>query len=178
MRRFWLGVVLLSLGCADEIPENVSQEMEARRAAQQAASDTSAAQDPAELLRHAPPGGHADWIRDIRSGLDTVPALAAVDRGDALHTVQELYARRYEPLRQFYGAGGAINAGAAVATAVEEAGTRLQQLMQQLASTDAQAESIEAAVAASRDALTRVEEAARAAGLPPIAPRDQAEPVS
>ncbi|HEX6307617.1 MAG TPA: hypothetical protein VFZ69_05475 [Longimicrobiales bacterium] len=175
MRRIWLPVALLALACADEIPEDVSAQMEAARTAGQ--PDTTAP-DIADLLGTAPAGGQADWIADLRSGLDTVPALAALDRGEALHEVQELYSRRFEPLRQFYGVGGAIDAGAAVAQAIEEAGTQLQQLMRHLASNTADSAAIDAAVTASREALTRIDAAARAAGLAPNAPRDMPAPIS
>lgn len=175
MRRLCLAAVLSTLACADEIPEDVSAQMEAARAGQRV--DT-AAPDISDLLSAAPPGGHTDWIGDIRSGLDTVPVLAAVDRGEALHAVQELYSRRFEPLRQFYGVGGAIDAGAAVAQAIEDAGTQLQQLMRHLASNTADSAVIDTAVASTRAALAGIENATRAAGLAPNAPRDLPPPIS
>jgi hypothetical protein len=172
MRRMWLAIVPLSLGCADEIPEDVSAEMEAARSANESAADTLSGPTPAELLVTAPAGGHADWIRDIRTGLDTVPAEAGLDRGEALHIVQELYSRRFEPLRQFYGPGGAADAGPQLAQAVERVGMQLQALMGHLAGNEADAALIKDAVGASQDALDRAEAAAQAAGLSPTAPRD------
>lgn len=172
MRRLWLAVALLAAGCADEIPEDVSAEMEAARAANQQAADSVQSRAPEELILTAPAGGHADWIRDIRTGLDTVPAEAAVDRGEALHSVQELYSRRFEPLRQFYGAGGAVDGGAQLAQAVERAGDQLQELMRLLAGDASDAARIEDATRASQRALDAIEAAAQAAGLPPTAPRD------
>lgn len=172
MRRWWLAVVFLSGACADEIPEDVSKQMEAARAANQSTPDTVTGLAPDELLVTAPPGGHADWIRDIQTGLDTVPAEAAIDRGEALYAVQELYSRRYEPLRQFYGANGAAHAGPQLAQAVGDAGTRLQELMRLLAGDEADAAMIEEAVRVSQDALDGVESAAQSAGLSPTAPRD------
>src|SRR5690606_5700662 len=97
-----------------------------------------------------------------------------VDRGEARHAVQELYARRFEPLRMFYGVDGALDAGPALSEAVAIAGTRLQELMRLLAADASDAAMIEEAVRASQDALDQVESAARAAGLPPTAPRDTA----
>jgi hypothetical protein len=172
MKRLWLAVALLSVGCADEIPEDVSAQMEAARAANRPDADTAAAPMPEELIASAPAGGHADWIRDIRTGLDTVPVQAAVDRGEALHIVQELYSRRFEPLRQFYGEGGVLEAGPQLAQAVEHAGAQIQALMRHLAGDAADAEIIEEAVWATQAALDQVEAAAQAVGLPPTAPRD------
>ena len=172
MRRIWLATALLAVACADEIPEDVSAQMEAARTASEASTDTLAAETPEELLVTAPPGGHADWIRDIRTGLDTVPADAEVDRGEALYSVQELYARRFTALREFYGPGGVAESGAQLAQSIENAGARLQELMRLLASDGADAALIEQTVRATQDALAEVEAAARAAGLPPGAPRE------
>jgi hypothetical protein len=163
--------VLVSAACADEIPEDVSAQMEAARTAGEP-TDTTRAPDIEALIVNAPAGGHTTWIRDIRSGLDSVPATAAVDRGEALYEVQEFYARRFEPLRRFYGPGGAIDAGPAVSQAVTRAGAQLQQLMQHLAGEEADAMLIDAAVRASHESLQQIEDAARAAGLSPAAPRD------
>jgi hypothetical protein len=172
MGRWWLALVAVSVACADEIPEDVTEQMEAARAASQEIPDSLAAPSPDELLVTAPAGGHADWIDDIRTGLDTVATQAAVDRGEALYGVQELYSRRFEPLRQFYGTNGAANAGAHLAQAVEGAGTRMQELMRHLAGNEADSAAIEAAVRATQDALDQVENVAASAGLPPSAPRD------
>lgn len=172
MRGWWLAVTLVSVACADEIPEDVSEQMEAARAANRQDPDSLTGPSPNELLVTAPAGGHADWIRDIRTGLDTVPAAAAIDRGEALHVVQELYSRRYEPLRLFYGTNGAAHAGPQLAQAVETAGTRLQELMRHLAGNAEDGATIEESVRATQESLDQVESAARAAGLPPSAPRD------
>lgn len=172
MRRIWLATTLLAVACADEIPEDVSAQMEAARTASGASADTIAVETPEEVLVTAPPGGHADWIRDIRTGLDTVPADAVVDRGEALHAVQELHDRRFAALRQFYGPGGAAEAGTQLSQSIEGAGARLQELMRLLASDAADAALIEQTVRAAQDALDQVEAAARAAGLPPHAPRE------
>lgn len=172
MRRMWLATVVLAVACADEIPEDVSAQMEAARTANEAPADTMTEPTPAELIVTAPPGGHADWVRDIRTGLDTVPADAGLDRGEALYVVQELYSRRFEPLRQFYGPGGAEESGTQLAQAIERAGAQLQELMRLLASDAADAAQIEQTVRAAQDALDQVEAAARAAGLPPHAPRE------
>lgn len=174
MRRLWLAVLLVSVACADEIPEDVSQQMEAARAANQPGADTLGTPAPDELLITAPAGGHADWVRDIHVGLDTVPAEAALDRGEALHMVQELYARRFEPLRRFYGTGGAADAGAPLAQAVDNVGTRMQELMRQLAGNEADSAGIEQAVRGAQEALDDVLSASAAAGLSPAAPRDTA----
>lgn len=175
MRRMWLAVVLIVAACADEIPEDVSQQMEAARSSTEVVADTTPPQPDLDvLLQAAPSGGLTDWIRDVRVGLDSVPAEAALDRGDALHAVQELYTRRFEALRVFYGAGGAVNAGVDVTRAVEDASTQLQNLMRVLATDDSDAAAIEQSVIASQNALDRVEAAARAAGLPPDSPRDSA----
>ena len=172
MKRMWLATALLVVACADEIPEDVSAQMEAARTANETSVDTLTEEAPEELLVAAPPGGHADWIRDIRTGLDTVPADAGIDRGEALHAVQELYARRFAALRQFYGPGGAAEAGTQLSQAIENAGARLQELMRHLASDAADAALIEQTVRSAQDALDQVEAAARAAGLPPHAPRE------
>lgn len=172
MRRMWLAVVLILAACADEIPEDVSQEMEAARAASEAEDDTAATQPDLEtLLRTAPPGGHADWIRDIRLGLDSVPVEAAADRGAALYRVQELYTRRFEAVRAFLGPDGVMNPGAAVSDAVERASSQMQELMRQLAA-NAPSTAIEQSVQAAHAALGQVEAATRAAGISPAAPRD------
>jgi hypothetical protein len=174
MRRGWVGILLVSVACADEIPEDVSEQMEAARAATQQGADSVSGPSLDELLVTAPAGGHADWVRDISSGLDSVTAKAAIDRGEALHAVQELYSRRFEPLRLFYGTDGAAKPGPQLAQTVENAGTRLQELMRYLAGNEADAGMIEEAVRATQDALDRVEMEARSAGLPPSAPRDTA----
>lgn len=177
MRRMLLAVMLVVAACADEIPEDVTQQMEAARVSTEVSADTTpAAPDLDELLSAAPSGGHVDWIRDVRSGLDSVPAEAALDRGDALHSVQELYTRRFEALRVFYGAGGAIDAGPEVTRAVAEAGSHLQELMRLLATDASEAAAIEQSARASQDALERVGAAARAAGVPPDSPRDTVIP--
>jgi hypothetical protein len=172
MRQGWLGIVLVAAACADEIPEDVSARMEAARAARDTAADSAAVPDLEELLVNAPPGGHADWVREIRTGLDSVAPRAASDRGEALYGLQEIYSRRFEALRRFYGADGAAGPVPAVARAVEDAGEQLRELMRHLASTDADSTVIAASIQSSRDALQRVEDAARAAGMPPSAPRD------
>lgn len=174
MRRLWLAVLLGSIACADEIPEDVAQQLDAARAANQPTADSLNGPAPDELLITAPAGGHADWIRDIRTGLDTVPAEAALDRGEALHMVQELYSRRFEPLRRFYGAGGVAHAGPQLAEAVDRVGSQMQELMRRLAGNEADGTLIEQAVRAAQDALDDVLSAAQAAGLSPTAPRDTA----
>lgn len=171
MRRLWLAVALLAVGCADEIPEDVTQQMEAARAATEPETDTTSGPDLDALLVTAPAGGYADWLADIRTGLDTIPGEAREDRGSAQHTVQELYARRFEPLRLFYGPGGAATAGPRLEQAVENVGLELQQLMRHLAG-DTDDAAIAESVTASQTALDRVGDAARAAGLAPTAPRD------
>jgi hypothetical protein len=169
----WLAVSLVVAACADEIPEDVTQEMEAARVSTEVEADTMSPQPDLEgLLRAAPSGGHADWIRDIRVGLDSVPAEAALDRGDALHSVQELYTRRFEALRVFYGAGGAIDAGVEVEQAVAEASTHLQELMRLLATDASDAAAIEQSVRTSQDALDRIGVATREAGVALDSPRD------
>jgi hypothetical protein len=173
MKWSMIPVLFVLAGCADEIPEDVSAEMDARRAATQPpADDTTANTAPLEqLLESAPAGGYMDWIAEIRTGLDSVPADAAVDRGDAQHAVQELYTRRFAYLVEFYGPGGATHAGDALASTIDAAGARLQELMRSLADDRAAAEHITASVRAAQDALTAIEAQARAAGLPPEAPR-------
>lgn len=172
MRHGWLGILLVSAGCADEIPEDVSARMEAARSANEAAVDSAVGADMEDLLVTAPPGGYADWIGEIRTGLDSVAPRAAIDRGEALYGLQEVYSRRFEALRRFFGAEGAAQPAPAVAAAVEDAGARIRELMRHLASSTADSAAVAAAIQASRDALTRVENAARAAGMPPSAPRD------
>jgi hypothetical protein len=172
----WRGIVpvlLVLAGCADEIPEDVSAEMDARRIeAEPPPADTlPSASRVSELLESAPAGGYADWLADVMSGLDSVSTDAATDRGDALHAVQELVARRFEYLVQFYGPQGAAHAGMALAQSIERAGQALQDLMRMLADTQADAARIEAGVTAARTALRDVDAQARAAGLPPTAPR-------
>lgn len=172
MRRSWLLILSLSVACADEMPEDVSAHMEAARAANQPTADTVAGVDMEALIMSAPPGGHATWVDDIRKGLDTVAAAATVDRGEALYTVQELYSRRFDPLRQFYGADGAASPAPQLAQAVERAGAQLQELMRNLAGEAADGSVIEENVRAAKESLDHVEDAARAAGLAPTAPRD------
>lgn len=172
MRRLWVLVFLSAAACADEIPENVSEQMDSARAAE--SGDTVAAPAIADQLQTAPPGGHADWIRDIRQGLDTVPAMAAFDRGEALHAVRELYARRFGPLRHFYGAEGVAPAGADLAQTIERSAALMQELMRQLAESGGEAAAIEQSVLAVQESLTAIEMAARRAGLAPTAPRDAA----
>lgn len=172
MRRLCILAVLSAVACADEIPDDVSAQMEAARAEQ--SGDTVAALGLAELLQTAPPGGHSDWIRDIRMGLDTVPAMAALDRGEALYAVRELYARRFEPLHQFYGAEGVAHAGAELAQTIDRSGAQLQDLMRRLADNAVDAAAIEESVRTAQQSLVGIETAARTAGLTPEAPRNAA----
>lgn len=174
MRRLrWLPVLLVLAGCADEIPQNVSEEMDAARAA--SGADTAALAGDSvrveQLLATAPPGGYADWVADIRAGLDSVTVDAAIDRGDAIHSAQELQARRYDYLVQFYGPQGVSFAGEPLAAAVEQVGARLQELMRRLADNQADSTAIAQSVQAVKTALAEVDSQARAAGLPPTAPR-------
>lgn len=174
MRRFrWVPVLVVLAGCADEIPENVSQEMDAARAAT-AADTASPASDSLrveQLLATAPPGGYADWVADIRAGLDSVTVDAAIDRGDAIHSAQELQARRYTYLVQFFGPEGASYAGQPLASAVEQVGAQLQELMRRLADNQSDSTAIAQSVQNVKSALAEVDNQGRAAGLPPTAPR-------
>lgn len=175
MRRAWLVILTLTVACADEMPEDVSARMEAAREANRPATDTIAGTDSAAmeaLIMSTPSGGHAAWVDDIRTGLDTVVAAASVDRGEALYTVQELYTRRFDPLRQFYGAGGVASPSPQLAQAVESAGAQLQELMRNLAGDAADGTVIEGNVRMAKESLDHVEAAARAANLAPSAPRD------
>jgi hypothetical protein len=117
-----------------------------------------------------PASGYVDWIADLRRGLARVADLAQTEPETARFTLEELYASRHEYLERYFGSGGAMYMGDGLAQAVDRSAIHFQELMRQLATMDEEPARIEESVRAAEQALYDVEEAARAAGLPPTAP--------
>jgi hypothetical protein len=164
-RRYLLLVLTAGIAaCSEEPPA------EQTKASMEDSVFTPAADDP---ILQAPPGGWLDWVTDIRTGLGSVKERAAADRGAALEIVQQLLQTRNEYLVQYFGAGGSAHAGDALEQAISRVTMHLQELTRQLATDASTLPQIEEATTAALGALDEVETAARAAGLPPTAPRDQ-----
>lgn len=154
-------LVALTWACAQpELPETERVEEETLVPPQ---SD-----DP---MMQAPAGGYADWVNDLKTGLDQVMTEARDDRTAAQHAVQRLYESRQQYLVQYFGEGGRSYASDEMAEAVRQVSTYLQELMRQLSTDEVPLEQVEESVTAAKTSLDNVVTAAEAAGVAPTAPR-------
>jgi high-affinity iron transporter len=137
--------------------------------------------DPAaEVLPGTPPGGLVDWVTDIREGLQDVPSLVARSsaadsavegRAAAESVVLDLYLGRQEYIERYYGPGGPRDGGEALDAAVGDAESKFHEVLRLAGATPpAETASVQAAIDRLSEALDRVLDEARAAGVPLDAP--------
>ncbi|MEX1181951.1 MAG: hypothetical protein WEF86_01860 [Gemmatimonadota bacterium] len=163
-------LAITAAACADEMPRDV-------REATAPAADTGApapdtVTDPFTVpVVPLPPGGYVSWISDIRETLPSILEQAEQDRGEAQDALQQLYLARQQPLREQFGKGGEAATGDEMDAAIERVEEHFDELMRQLAEVAVPAERLEETAAELQLALTDVETAGTAAGLPPEAPR-------
>jgi len=164
--RLWaFALALASAGGCGPVPEDATEIVAGDTVPEPPAPD-----DP---LMQAPAGGYADWVADLRAGLDQVVAQAELDRSVAQHGVQRLYESRQQYLVAYFGAAGSAKASEGMAEAVGLVSSYLQELMRQLSTDDVALEQVQESVTGAKAALDRVEAEARTAGLPATAPRAQ-----
>ncbi|MGH7445883.1 MAG: hypothetical protein ACREKM_13445 [Longimicrobiales bacterium] len=129
------------------------------------ATDTSGA---AGLIPGTPPGDLADWVEDIRTGLEPVPEQAAQDRALAQRTALDLYIGRQEYLELYYGVAGRLKASDALADAIvadELAFHRILELVNPASTETVTPELIRAAIDTLNVRLDVVLQEAEAAGV-------------
>jgi hypothetical protein len=81
------------------------------------------------VVQGTPPGGLGGWIGEIRSGLDTLAALARRDAAAAKNQALMLYVTRQEYIEIYYGTIGRAVKDEALAEAVMTAETRFHELL-------------------------------------------------
>lgn len=162
-------LAVTAAACADEMPRDV-QEATAPVDSTLLLGDTTG-NEPEPSPGALPPGGHADWIADMRQELPRIIEESRTDRSEALDALRQLYLTRQQPLRDHFGAGGSAFASDELAQAITTADEHFQELMRQLASEEAPDERLQEAATSLDQTLVEVEAAAVAAGLPPNAPR-------
>lgn len=151
----------------------------------QAPGSAAGAEDEARVAGAAPmpipgtpAGGLVDWVAEIRSGLQALPAQAATEPRAAQDRALELYVGRQEYIEIYYGPAGRLSGGGVLGTTVAEAETRFHELMQLLGQTPApDSARVATAVDALEGQLERVLAEARAAGVP-LAPSGSADATS
>ena len=132
-----------------------------------AGADTSAA-TATGMIPGTPPGGLAQWVADIRSGLEPVPEQAAEDRALAQRTALDLYINRQEYLELYYGEVGRFKASQALADAItadERAFHRILEMVNPGAAEQPTPEQIQAQIDTLEARLDQVLEEAEAAGV-------------
>lgn len=148
---------------------------EQRDVAGEATAPTAEAATEPGLLGGTPPGGLAEWVGDIRAGLEPVPEQAATDASAALRTVLDLYVTRQEYIELYWGVNRPLFAGDVMDAEVEEAERRFHVLMQLLQRPEApEVSAVAEAVEAVRAQEAAVLETARSVGAvldPRAAPR-------
>jgi hypothetical protein len=164
--------LLVLAACADEVPR---QEPPAFVEAPppQGYLGEAIAGEPAADAAATPPGGYTEWIAELRAGLLGAERLAQSERQEALREVQSLYAARHEFLQLYFAEGGAMYSGPGLADAVATSADDFRLLMRELASMEEDAAGLQQALDMARRSLDRIEAEARAAGVPPGAPRVQ-----
>lgn len=170
MRRIALAMLLgVPLLTACDQQSDVGQEAGEPAAESMAAggTDTSAATAQG-LIPGTPPGGLAQWVEDIRTGLEAVPAQAAEDRALAQRTALDLYIGRQEYLELYYGEVGRFKATQALADAItadERAFHRILEMVNPAAAGRPTPEQIQAQIDTLDARLDEVMEEAEAAGV-------------
>ena len=100
------------------------------------------------LIPGTPAGDLADWVRDIRSGIAAIPALAVSDQAAAQSRTLDLYITRQEYAEMYFGVDGRQRRSAELAAAIETAEERFHELMKLLAAERPSADDVRSAVAA------------------------------
>lgn len=154
-------MIAFTAGCAE--PET-GEEAEATASTEEARAAAASADGASGMIHNTPEGGVLEWVRDIRTGLDSVAALAGSDPAAAQGAVLNLYVMRQEYLEGYYGPGGRLEATPELAEAIETNEARFHALMSEL-STEAPDSAGVAALTDSLAAQTaRVRAAAEAVG--------------
>src|SRR5690606_8001489 len=96
------------------------------------AGEAAATAPAGGLIAGTPDGDLDQWVADIREGIATLPELARTDGPGASRKALELYITRQEYIEMYYGAGGRLNASAALDAKIEAAEARFHELMQLL----------------------------------------------
>ena len=100
------------------------------------------------LIPGTPEGDLGDWVKDIRRGIRTLPAMAATDAGKAQRTAIELYVTRQEYDEMYYGKQGRLHASPELAQAIATAEERFHELMKLLGTSKPTPEAVKSAVSA------------------------------
>lgn len=82
------------------------------------------------LIPGTPEGDLADWVGDIREGIEDVPALAKQNPAEAQKRTLDLYVTRQEYAEMYYGLDGRNKASEELSAAIETAEERFHVLMQ------------------------------------------------
>jgi hypothetical protein len=98
------------------------------------------------LIPGTPAGDLADWVKDIRNGLDEIPALTKQNPADAQKKALDLYITRQEYAEMYYGLDGRNKASEELSAAIETAEERFHVVMQLLAQTAPAQDAVESAV--------------------------------
>ena len=123
-------IVAVAAGCARGEPEPAGQ------GGEPGAGTSPGPGAPAEggaadgLVAGTPAGGLERWIAEIRSGVDTLPALAARDAAAAKNQALLLYVTRQEYIEIYYGNVGRAVKDSSLAESVMTAETRFHELLQ------------------------------------------------
>ena len=98
------------------------------------------------LIPGTPAGDLADWVKDIRKGLDDIPALTKQNPADAQKKALDLYITRQEYAEMYYGLDGRNKASEELSAAIEAAEQRFHVVMQLLAQKAPAQDAVETAV--------------------------------
>jgi hypothetical protein len=161
-------LILGTTACADEVPRQSPPEfVEPVPPGGQFLGEAVAGQEPAH---GTPSDGYLDWTAALRGGLDRVIPMAHTERDAALRMIQDLYSSRHEYLELYFGHGGVMFVGDALAEAVARSAAEFHALMALLADVDEDPNRLEDTVRAAHQALYDIETEGGAAGLRPTAP--------
>ena len=98
------------------------------------------------IIPGTPAGDLADWVKDIRKGLDDIPALTRQNPADAQKKALDLYITRQEYAEMYYGLDGRNKASEELSAAIETAEQRFHVVMQLLAQKTPAQDAVETAV--------------------------------
>ena len=135
----------------------------------QAAAD-STVELPASRLEGTPEGGLAEWVADMKSGLDTVVTTAVRDRSVAQRAVLDVYVNRQEWLERYYGRYGSLqpDTTSTLGSAVMEAEARFHDLLTLVSAESVDSAQVAQAVTAVHVELDRVLAEAARTEVPPV----------
>jgi len=156
LRRTGLWSLLLAFGCAggDAARDGLADES-AVAGAEGPEGTPAAATSPGGpgvttgVVAGTPPGGLAQWIDEIRTAVDTLPALAEQNPAAAKNQALQLYVGRQEYIEIYYGTTGRAVKDAALAEAVMTAETRFHELLRTVNTPDGSVDTSALAAAAS-----------------------------